>query len=412
MRLAFASMLCKRTGDSTWDRPDGEGSELGALAHGHALKVMHGTDARDSIDNILLHVAIPGQCGELRFHHAMHRAYTKVIRLDGQSRAEQVFLSQMRHQPHLWLKLLVLNLTTYDRVMWLGLDTVPLNNLKFGFTCPTLDAEGPRLQQMAIRNTSHPGLGILGLETLARAPCIAANGNADTMLFQPDAALLERMVNDIVSPRGRRTFDGRAGYDQSYLQERFQLGRMSVVQLTAAGQVPHGSDDKPFVYHWTGGAKPWYNAYCQFASPNATLVMGPSDRAKWTHKLSIETRKSCPPTPLPSVFEYLWWQLLRDALSVHETPGSAEHGWSYGNADNVRAPSSRSHHLAITAPGPSSTWASMGTGILHSSSVADRVITDWGMLEPLIQYRDTRAASACSTWVKAFAGIGTWCRSV
>ena len=148
LRLAFAAMLCKTDhGDSTYDRPDGGGSELGALAHGYALRALHsgggggapGAAAspphHPQIDSVLLHPVQRGHCADLTHPAAMRRAYTRVIRLDGSGYAERLFLTRMRYQPHLWLKLLVLNLTEYDRVMWLGLDVIPLTSLTPGFAC-------------------------------------------------------------------------------------------------------------------------------------------------------------------------------------------------------------------------------------------------------------------------------------
>ena len=116
-RLAFATYLCKPSGKtSTFDRPGGEGAELGALVHGHAIRALHGS----RIDSLLLHVVIPGTCSDLRFRAPIERKYTRVVRLDGSTVAEKSFFSRMHHQPHLWLKLLVLNLTV-SRVCYVWL---------------------------------------------------------------------------------------------------------------------------------------------------------------------------------------------------------------------------------------------------------------------------------------------------
>jgi hypothetical protein len=399
MRLAFAAMLCRRSGDSTWDRPDGGGSELGALVHGHALKSMQSPESSERIDSLLLHVAITGQCGELRFRRAMHRAYDHIVRLDGRSRAEHAFISQMRHQPHLWLKLLVINLTNYDRIMWLGLDTMPLSNLAAGFACPTLPRVlGPggteggsggdlvgALAANASRKSNAPGREAVRSQFLnaTRAPCIAASGNADTMLFQPDAALLERMVDDIVSPLGRRIFDGHAGYDQEYMRRRFKMGHMPVVQLTHTARVPAEPSARPFVYHWTAGGKPWYSAYCQTAPPNATLVMGPGDR----RGRNTFTRSACPTTPLPSVFDFIWWQMLRDALNATTDASTEDNTHEREDGRDADGEIDDGRPLAR----------------------ADRVLTEWGVLEPLRQYQQTHAARACAPLVSAFAGLARWC---
>ena len=64
-RTAFATMLCKSP-HSTFDRPDGEGAELGALVHGHAINATHAAKHPlvYNIDSVLLHVVIPGVCSE------------------------------------------------------------------------------------------------------------------------------------------------------------------------------------------------------------------------------------------------------------------------------------------------------------------------------------------------------------
>lgn len=278
-RFAFAAMLCRRRGDSTWDRPDGEGSELGAIAHGHALGLMH-----SALDSVLLHVAAPScGCTELEHPTIVRRAYTRVIRLEGETQLEQAVFARMRYQPHLWLKLLVLNLTEYTRVimsrathaaptrcvfhvpsgpptalnracaqvMWLGLDTMPLSDLSSAFTH---------------RDRCNP----------ARAPCIGSNRNADTMLFKPDEALLVRMIREIAGSNASvARWDGANGYDQTYLTTRYELGPLAVWQLVGTplanrhGEVcmslGHGKSAcqrpaAPHVYHFSGAAKPWYAA--------------------------------------------------------------------------------------------------------------------------------------------------------
>ena len=217
LRLAFAAYLCRRHGDSTFDRKTGEGAELGALAHGHALRMLH-----PHIESVLLHAVIPDRnCAEFlpKYHQPMQRAYTQIVRLDGSSFAEQRFLSSMRYQPHLWLKLCVLNLTLFDRVMWLGLDTIPIDDLTAGFTCVHRNASSSSVAP----HITVPDGGF--------APCIEPRGNADTMLFYPNPALLTSIVEDVTRPLGRRHFDGVAGYDQRYLTTQLRLGRMPVGQV-------------------------------------------------------------------------------------------------------------------------------------------------------------------------------------
>ena len=223
------------------------------------------------------------------------------MRLENHSRAEQFFTSKFRHQPHLWLKLLVLNLTQYDSVMWLGTDTIPLTDLSTGFACASL------------------GLGI---------PCITPshNRNADTMLFLPDAKVLE----DIVADLGKNpAWDGHTGYDQAYLQQRYPtMGTMSVEQnpnpelvLKAAehdatARKSQGHDDTSrksplmpaYVIHYNSLYKPWFNAYCQTLPDGAILLTGPADASV------ARARTYCPATPVPNAQAYLWWMIVREAL--------------------------------------------------------------------------------------------------
>ena len=382
-RFAFAAYLCKSR-DSTFDRLDGEGSELGALAHGYSLQHLH---RNSGIDSLLLHVVIPGKCADLspRYAPAIHAAYTHVIRFNGSSRAEAKLLT-LHHQAHLWLKLLVLNLTAYDKVMWLGLDTMPLHSF-------AADASWQCNASAVTQNRSS-------------SMCIEYNGNADTMLLTPNPQRLEQIVDDVTSNRNK--WDGIPGYDNKYLNTKIRMGVMSAGQLQhetprwqqhpAAARyfnIRKGSTPQTWVFHWTGGTKPWYISHCRTLPGGATLSVGKAEG-------KVLVSSSCGAEVLPSAPVYWWWRALHDALCSN-------------------APSAAGSRSAADAEGTHSPWRGMTAGragrppLSASSCVgsasraaADAVLAEWGVLETVTRFGEMNASS-CTPWVDRFPLLRQWC---
>ena len=106
------------------------------------------------------------------------------------------------------------------------------------------------------------------------------------------------------------------------------------------------------MYHWTGWFKPWFVAHCRTLPRNASLVTGPGDlHGKKRFKFP------CPPGAVPGVPEYLFWQILREALAA--------------------------------------------------DAAAD-VLAEWGVDGALRSFRGPRGAG-CAMWVSRFPRLRRWC---
>ena len=127
------------------------------------------------------------------------------------------------------------------------------------------------------------------------------------------------------------------------------------------------------LYHFTGHMKPWFSAHCVTLDRKHQLVTGPGD-ARHGPMTAIS---QCPghvgfekegiwvgrrtAMPIPGLPEYIWWRLLRDAVS--ESTDAAQ---------------------------------------------ADALLQDWGVLEAVRTFRDD---AGCRAWQSAFPGIVSteWC---
>ena len=85
--------------------------------------------------------------------------------------------------------------------MWLGLDTVPVEDLTLGFACSHFSKDPTRIIEEERRRAADVAAAASGVATGAAVdaenstvPCITPDGNADTMLFFPSALLLESLV--------------------------------------------------------------------------------------------------------------------------------------------------------------------------------------------------------------------------
>jgi alpha-N-acetylglucosamine transferase len=269
-KRAFVTMLCI-TQNSTFDTPSGFGSEIGALVHGKMIKMMY---SAAMADNVLLHVT-SGLCAKsLRLYYRFDAVFDQIITYDGNTKLEQVVFGGYHVQPHLWMKLLVMNMTDYGKVMWLGIDTIPIRPLpQNSFDCATY-------------------------------PCICPGGNADMMVFQPNSEDADRMVNFLASRRD--IWDGHQGYDMAFLKEWYPNMAMTTLKMTT----PVGADQSVDVVHFTMGLKPWFQAHCQSMDPGATLAdalfLGPKRQGLW-----------CIPSAVPDAMYYVFWRIALPLCKPH-----------------------------------------------------------------------------------------------
>jgi len=266
---AFVTMLCVAE-NSTFDRPDGLGSEIGTLVHGHMINNM---SSKAVADNVLLHVT-SGSCKkELQMETQLRNTFDRIIEFNGSSRLESVISSSYKTQTHLWMKLLAMNMTEYERVMWLGFDTYPIRSL----TLQNFDCES--------------------------YPCIEPRGNADLMVFEPNAKEMNRIVDELAI--NYTVWDGIGGYDMTLLRGSYP--NMSLMNLTMNGPIeameaPMKGGPGMDIVHFAMNMKPWFQAHCRELRPNATLpdadFLGTKLEGKW-----------CKPWLLKTAIYYVFWQV-------------------------------------------------------------------------------------------------------
>jgi hypothetical protein len=269
-------MLCVAE-NSTFDRADGLGSEIGTLVHGHMINRM---SSKAVADNVLLHVT-SGSCKkELQMETQLRNTFDRIIVFDGSSRLESVISSSYKIQVHLWMKLLAMNMTEYERVMWLGYDTFPIRSL----TLQNFDCES--------------------------YPCIDRGGNADLMVFEPNATEINRIVDELAI--NYKAWDGAGGYDMTLLHRFYP--NMSLMNLAFDGRINVNlafdgrinGGPRIDIVHFTMNMKPWFQAYCRQLRPNATLsdadFLGSKLEGKW-----------CKPWLLKTPMYYLFWQVAVEA---------------------------------------------------------------------------------------------------
>jgi len=271
---AFVTMLCL-TPDSSFDRADGLGSEVGALVHGHMINHM---SSKAVADNVLLHLTGGSCMKKLRLGPQLNKTFDRIIEFDGStSRFESVISTFYKDKPHLWMKLLVMNMTEYRKVMWLGFDTFPVRPLtSHGFDCESY-------------------------------PCIDGKGNADLMVFEPNAKEMERVTSYF--EEHYKELDGIPGKDMNFVHHFYP--NMSSVPLTFDNDRQHGP--KTDIVHFTMFMKPWFQAYCRSLDPHATLpgadFLGTKSEGGW-----------CRPGLLNTPMYYAFWQAAVEACKPEDDP--------------------------------------------------------------------------------------------
>jgi hypothetical protein len=276
---AFVTMLCLSR-SSTFDRPDGLGSEIGTLVHGYMVNRMREAEA----DNVLLHV-VGGSCmKELRMENQLSHTYDRIIEVNGSSGLELVISGSYKIQPHLWLKLLVMNMTEYKRVMWMGFDTFPVRPL----TDDSFDCES--------------------------YPCIEEAGNADLMVFEPNAKEMDRITSHLAE--NYKALDGFGSYDMGLLHKLYpNMPNKLPLLFHREYEIGPTTD----IVHFNMYEKPWFQAYCRFLEPNATLPdaawLGPKSGGKSSEG------KWCLPSLMNNTMYYVFWQVAVEALSGSNLTG-------------------------------------------------------------------------------------------
>mmetsp|Transcript_36909 Transcript_36909/g.59174 ORF Transcript_36909/g.59174 Transcript_36909/m.59174 type:complete len:416 (+) Transcript_36909:128-1375(+) len=274
---AFISMLCK-CHNSTWDRPDGLGSEVTTIVHGKSIK-----DLNMNADNVLL-VATGGHClgfEDYELLDSLVEQYDRIITFDGSTRLEKLVLG-WSEQPHLWLKLLAINMTSYKKVAWMGYDTIPYFDLaNETFSCsPT--------------------------------PCIDATGNADYMVFSPDKDEIEKIYLEL--REHPEAYDGVGSYDNKF------LGQWYAKRLTKLDKIFMGWRNPRGILHFTMAMKPHFQAYCRRMPPGTKLAVSNKSGKLPFETAMPESRKVswCYEKLISNVFHLIFWRLLEGALAPSE----------------------------------------------------------------------------------------------
>mmetsp|Transcript_2066 Transcript_2066/g.3133 ORF Transcript_2066/g.3133 Transcript_2066/m.3133 type:complete len:374 (-) Transcript_2066:90-1211(-) len=269
---AIVTMVCK-THNSTWDYPSGLGSETAVIVHGEMLRNMQ----NDDIDTVLL-LATHGPCMGLE-HWELGKyvdgLYDRVITLTGDTKLEQLVYG-WKHQVHLWLKLLSINMTEYEKVVWLGYDTLAFRELNKAF----VDCHGA---------------------------CMSRRGNADFMVFPTDQTEMDRLYK-ILKDGGPSSYDGVSSYDSAFMKKnyRFSMGPISWGEYS--------------IIHFTLHSKPWFQVYCQSLPEGHILPAGPSVSKNFLGPKKGVNEKTwwCQPRPIVNLWQYVFWKVLFSTISVED----------------------------------------------------------------------------------------------
>jgi hypothetical protein len=380
VRRAFVTMICA-TQHSTFDRNDGLGSSVAALAHGYIIKRLQ----NPAIESVLMHVTGGACMNELPLEVAIRSVYDKIVRTDGSSRLETMIRAKRwKMQPHLWLKLLALNLTAYDTVMWLGYDTLPLVALDAAFDCkPT--------------------------------PCIDQEGNADMMVFTPDPSFLNRMTTVLEEgPGGRSNFDGYTGYDQGFMHaylprmvqrgftpiQRFMKGtcnRFTPVLkeislpnkhfLFGVDRNIHIVSKDTAVIHFTWAAKPWFQIYCKSLPKTGLTPDGPG------------VGYVCDDVAVPTTEFFVFWNVVLQSLKGnHKSADLKDETVNEVHGDeNIAIIGHKGTRWVRKYNSSESTWR---------SSMRNYIEFEFGLKENLSKFK---SQGACSLFLAAWPGMREWC---
>mmetsp|Transcript_26174 Transcript_26174/g.36243 ORF Transcript_26174/g.36243 Transcript_26174/m.36243 type:complete len:422 (+) Transcript_26174:132-1397(+) len=290
IKNAYVTMICK-TNFSTYDVPNGMGSELTVLMHGAAVQAI---DNDNDTESVLLLVT-GGIChglSQYQFWPEIQRNYDRIIHLKGETALEQLVM-QWKHQKHLWLKLHIFNMTEYDTVVWMGYDTMPYRSVKNAFDrCNTNPANDPN-------NAGYP--------------CMAG-GNADFMIVHPSKQEAEAIYSTLKNEAQLYSSDKWRGYDNSFLFGMYR-GRLQAMEVPDYWHA--------YVHHFSGYAKPPFRAYCNSWLPEGAYLPASHADSLWLGTFNSTNRPAWCKDLMTTPQEYMFWQIalheLRPADRVRVT---------------------------------------------------------------------------------------------